>query len=221
MEFPPHTQLKDLEQSLLAVLAVPEKAHEIGSFTACWGISLRKYTTKPPPSNFSDHFQDRQDRYYALLHICLELDKENDGTCGIKNAPSLDNGITNHHLTCQYLNGLFFYILSDDSKGATGEQQGTAMSDYMTESYKGQMTDPPLQVVKIRSSDYQKVELSHSKDHTYDLYTESKGFREPWDVHITKEHLQVFVSNQGGVDLLPYPNPTVFGAAYSGWTRIH
>lgn len=31
----------------------------------------------------------------------------------------------------------------------------------------------------------------------------------------------MFVSNQGGVDLLPYPNPTVFGAAYSGWTRIH
>lgn len=115
----------------------------------------------------------------TLLHICLELDKENDGTCGIKNAPSLDNGITNHHLTCQYLNGLSFYILSDDSKGSTGEQQGTAMSDCMTESYKGQMTDPPLQVVKIRSSDYQKVELSHSKDHTYDLYTESKGFREP------------------------------------------
>lgn len=95
-------------------------------------------------------------------------------TCGITNAPSLDNGITNHHLTCQYLNGLFFYILSDNSKGTTGEQQGTATRDCMTESYKGQMTDPPIQVVKIRSSDYQKVELSDSKDHTYALYTKKQ-----------------------------------------------
>lgn len=27
----------------------------------------------------------------------------------------------------------------------------------------------------------------------------------------------MFVSNQGGVDLLPNPNPSVLGAAYSGW----
>ena len=137
----------------------PEKANKIGSF-------------KGLVEGF--HHGKVHNRILHYYMFTLNWTRKMMSTCGITNAPSLDNGITNHHLTCQYLNGLSFYILSDDSKGTTGEQLGTATRDCMTESYKGQMTDPPIQVVKIRSSDYQKVELSDSKDHTYALYTKKQ-----------------------------------------------